>query len=310
MTTYNIIVNDKYQPECQKAVLKSFYENLESQEQINVIRPSNLSNRLDWPNLPEMPKNHLNMVLEALKPALNTYSIFLSGHIIPNKIKIEQIRVTGISVDSFTALSGIDLCCINNGCKSISDFFELVDINNYNQINDYTLFNLDHFSNNTITKNLISVSSISQRPWYYRMSPYRELWQNKVLEAYSKGYLNMDTIEEDIKNKYLRPSFLNDFLKILKKEKLYCDHTFLDKNFIPPEYNLSLNQLSILKNIDQEKMKLVHRTLIKKIRGMQLKITKLFIRYFIKTCYFAYSYSFRFLVKYFTENKGGQKSKD
>lgn len=340
MTTYNIIINDKYQPECQRAVLKNFCKALELQGQLNVVRSSDISNQIKWPNVSEVPTNHLNMVLKALEPASDTYSIFIPGHVIPNSIKLEDIHVTGISTNNFFSLSRIDICLINNACTSISDFFELIDINDYNQINDYTLFNIHPLSSNSITSYLVSASLISKRPWYYRSSPYRHLWHDKVLEAYNKGYLSINTIEQDIKNDYLRPSFLKDFFKILKKDNSYLDYTFLDKNFIPPESRLHVNQLSIMQKIDQEKAfvltlknrvknheytyrvligrvnrinKIITRkikripSIIKKIMFGIKKIILILRRHFITICYFFYKYSFRFLIK---KNKDGAKSKD
>lgn len=336
MTTYNIIINDKYQPECQKAVLKNFYKNLESHEQINVVRSSDISSRMKWSHVSEVPTNHLSMVLEALKPAPDTYSFFIPGHVIPNNINIDEACITGVTTNSFISLSRVDLCLINNACKSIRDFFESIDINNYNQINDYTDFNINPFSNNIITKELVSASLISQRPWYYRSSPYKDLWHNKVLDAYNKDYLNMETIKKDIKDGYLRPSFLNDFLEILKQDNSYSDYTFVDKSFIPPEFSLNINQQSIMKKIDQEKslalnfknkiknydntyrilvgrIKRIYKILNRKIKWVLSRIKKIILilrRYFVNICYFLYKYSFRFLIKYFTKNKGGVKSED
>ena len=344
MTTYNIIINDKCQPECQRAVLSNFCNNLESQGQLNVIRSSDISNQMKWSDVSEVPTNHLNMVLKALEPASDTYSIFIPGHVIPNSIKLEDIHVTDISTNKFFSLSRVDICLINNACKSISDFFESIDINDYNQINDYTLFNINPLGSNSITKHLVSASLISKRPWYYRSSPYRDLWHDKVLEAYNEGYLSINTIEQDIKNDYLRPSFLKDFFKISKQDNSYLDSTFLDKSFIPPESRLHINQLSIMDKIDQEKssaltlenrvinFKHYYRVLIgmisrankiltRKIKRIPSIIKKIIIfgikaiirilrRYFINMCYFVYKYSFRFLIKNLTKNKGGAKSKD
>ena len=343
MTTYNIIINDKYQPECQRAVLSNFCKNLKSQGQLNVIRSSNIPNQMKWPDVSEVPTNHLNMVLKALEPASDTYSIFIPGHVIPNSIKLEDIHVTDISTNEFFSLSRIDICLINNACKSISDFFESIDINDYNQINNYTLFNINPLSDNSITKHLVSASLISKRPWYYRSSPYRDLWHDKVLEAYNEGYLSINTIEQDIKNDYLRPSFLKDFFKISQQDHSYLDSTFLDKSFIPPESRLHINQLSIMDKIDQEKSSALtvknrlknykhsYRVLIgminraykiitRKIKRIPSKIKKIIFgikkiililrRYFINMCYFFYKYSFRFLIKNLTKNKGGAKSKD
>ena len=343
MTTYNIIINDKYQPECQRAVLSNFCKNLKSQGQLNVIRSSNIPNQMKWPDVSDVPTNHLNMVLKALEPASDTYSIFIPGHVIPNSIKLEDIHVTDISANEFFSLSRIDICLINNACKSISDFFESIDINDYNQINDYTLFNINPLSDNSITKHLVSASLISKRPWYYRSSPYRDLWHDKVLEAYNEGYLSINTIEQDIKNDYLRPSFLKDFFKISQQDHSYLDSTFLDKSFIPPESRLNINQLSIMDKIDQEKSsaltfknrvknykhsyrvligminrayKIITRkikripSIIKKIIFGIKKIILILRRYFINMCYFFYKYSVRFLIKNHTKNKGGAKSKD
>jgi hypothetical protein len=118
---------------------------------------------------------------------------------------------------------------------------------------------------------IIDCLALSDRPWYSVFAPYGSIWIAQLKEAIARGYLSIDTIEQDIERGLIRPSLLaqlkaridNPFL--LPKEIIA-----LDNSFTPPELALSREQLQL---IDSTIYPLPKRILTK----------VLFSRYFIET---------------------------
>ena len=339
MTNYNVIIDDRYQPEIHKAVLQQFSKNLSKKTNVNVVCSSNMNHETEWINISEYASHKLSAILEAFSPALNTYSLYIPGHVIPADINMDMSITKDIATHDFQNISGLDITIVNNSKSSIRNFMKDVEQLSYNEINDYKL-EAEYLPENILRSDIVSASLISDRPWYYHSSRYVKLWNECVKSAYENGYLKLDVIEKDIRDGLIRPSCLYDFQNIINENDVQTDNKFYDKTFTPPEYKTTKKQLSILKKLDLEKNKALNlqsaiqqsnhnfkhiiaklRRLpslakkiiysIKKIITRLIYVTVYYIRnFFIKTTYYIYKYTFRSLVKYLSKDKDGAKFKD
>ena len=339
MTSYNVIIDDEYQPETHKAVLRQFSDTLSKQVNVNVLRSSNINNEIKWKDISKYSAHKLTAILEAFNPAPSTYSLYIPGHVIPANITMNMTIAKDIATNVFQNISSLDITIVNNSRVSISNFKKDIEELTYNEINDYKL-EIEKLPENILNSNIVSASLISDRPWYYNSSRYKKLWNDCVKSAYENGYLDSGVIERDINNGLIRPSYSNDFLKITEKLKDNNDNAFHDINFTPPEYRITKKQVSILKRMDLVKNQAVNlqsaiqqsnhnfkhiiaklirlpsisKKIIYSLKKVIFRVVYLIIYYLrnflIKGAYFVYKYTFRSLVKYLTKDKDGAKFKD
>lgn len=332
MTSYNVIIDDKYQPETHKAVLRQFSDTLSKQANINVLSSSNINNETKWEDISKYSAHKLTVILEAFNQAPNTYSLYIPGHVIPANIIMNMTIAKDIATNVFQNISSLDITIVNNSRVSISNFRKDIEELTYNEINDYKL-ETEQLPESVLNSNIVSASLISDRPWYYDSSRYKKLWNDCVKSAYENGYLDLGVIERDIKNGLIRPSYSNDFLNITEKININNDNIFYDINFTPPEYRITKKQVSILKRMDLDKNKAANLqsaiqqsnhnfkhiiakfvrlpSIAKKIIFRIVYLIVYYLRNFlIKGTYFIYKYTFRSLVKYLTKDKDGVKFKD
>ena len=86
-----------------------------------------MNHETEWINISEYASHKLSAILEAFSPALNTYSLYIPGHVIPADINMDMSITKDIATHDFQNISGLDITIVNNSKSSIRNFMKDVE---------------------------------------------------------------------------------------------------------------------------------------------------------------------------------------
>lgn len=320
MAKVRFLLDDVGQSQTQCSILRAFAADLESQSLGEVIWASCIPEELSrWSDVPPESSRRLGLRLFALQPEANQLTVFLPGHLIPGvlskPINIDHTLATA----SFSSVSGLDLCVINNAAPEALQFRCFTQAHpDYESVSSFGSFSICGLPDWLTSCGLKSCLRLTDRPWYSVFAPTRVKWLAWVRRAMERGDLTVSMVKADIRDGLVRPSLLDDVERWATNQPLLplpVSTSMLDALFVFPECRLSETQYQLLhsKALQTRTLEFASRRAARKL-GKQKepkswtrrarRLIKKALKFAYLTAYKIYSISLRPLVKRFSNRVG------
>ena len=331
MIKVRFLLDDVGQSQTQRSVLRTFAADLESQSLGEVVWTSHIPIFSYWNDVPDESSRRIGLRQFALRPEANQLTVFLPGHLVPG-VLTKPININhALATASFSSVSGLDLCVINNAAPEMLQFQCFTQAHSdYESVSGFDSFGICELPDWLVSGGLKSCLCLADRPWYSIFAPTRVVWLAWIRRAMERGDLTILMVKSDISDGLVRPSLLDDVEYLVNNQPLFpLSVPTLDALFVFPECRLSNAQYQLLhsKALQMRMVELVSlqtarklgkqkeprswvqraRSLIKEpkswVRRARSLIKKAF-KFAYLTAYRIYAISLRPLVKWLS-NRGG-----
>lgn len=255
MTRLRFLFDDAPQCKTQRAVLSVFAADLEESAQAEILLSSRMTELRHWSDVPLESSNRLALLLQALQPAPNLWTVFLPGHIVPGSIASASHWDGALATRQFTTVADLDLFAVDNthpDCLQLHDFSAAHP--DYEAISRYASLSATDIPTWLACGGLTSVRQLTHRPWYSAFAPTRLQWLGWVKKAMELGLLNLAMVEEDVRTGQVRTSLLAEVKAVMQgTDAPALPDLTLDTLFMAPERRLTNQQIRLMQSAELQK---------------------------------------------------------